>query len=152
MGNRSTLAAPSTTRNPLLNPLVIAMIPRWSEAVPVVADLDVDHMVGLAENEEDANQFRQLWASRDDRPLLLLRCPSEGSLSLGVETVTEIASHHPNRPVGVLLADGPDASGFREERRQRWHRAFAKAVSDAILDVQICEYSGSWAISPPRLR
>lgn len=118
----------------------------------IVAEMDIAHVVAVAENDEDANRFRQLWTSREDRPLLLLRCTSEESLALGVETITEIASHHPDQPIGVFLADGPDASGFREERRQRWHRAFAKAVSDALLDVQICEYSNSWANHPPRLR
>ncbi len=143
---------PSLTGNALLHPVVITMIPRWSEAVGVVSELNADHVVALAETEQDANLMRLHWASREGRPLLLLRCSQEGSAEIATETIVEIAGRHPWSPVGVLLADGPEAPGFREDRRRQWNRAFAKAVTEAVLDVQICEYSRSWATHPPRLR
>lgn len=138
--------------DPLLDPVLIAIMPRWSEAVRIVSEIEVSHAVALAEDEAQAIQFRENWSGHDDHPLLLVRCSPENTLPMAVETVTQIATRSPNRAIGILLADGPDAPGFKESRRRVWNQDFAKSVSGVILDVQILEYSPSWATHRPRIR
>ncbi len=139
-------------RNPLLDPVVVGVLPRWSDAAYVLSEMPVDHALALAADDQQAQRFRQHWSAKEDFPLLLLRCSVENSVSLAVDAVSEIASHGPRGPLSVLLADGPEATGFREEGRKDWNRKFAKALSEAILDVQVFEYASTWATQPPRFR
>lgn len=139
-------------RNPLLEPVLIAILPRWSDAVTVVSELPVDHAVALADSEAQTNRYREHWREKDDPPLLILRCPAEVSACRAVEAVQEIAGRNPKRPVSVLVADGPEALGFRENGRNGWNRRFAKTLAKSLLDVQVFEYTPSWATHPPRIR
>ncbi|MBX7131643.1 MAG: hypothetical protein K1X67_03080 [Fimbriimonadaceae bacterium] len=139
-------------RNPLLEPVLIAVIPRWSDAVTVVSKLAVDHAVALADSVAQSNRYREHWKGKDDPPLLVLRCQAEVSACRAAEAVREIAGRNPKRPVSVLVADGPEALGFRESGRNGWNRRFAKALSKSLLDVQVFEYTSSWATHPPRIR
>lgn len=138
--------------NSLLRPVVIALIPRWSEAANAMSEMPVDYMVGLAETLDQAQMFRAGWAGNQAPPLLLLRCKPSTSLEIGVAAITEISSRNPGRPIAVLVGDGPSTNGFREDHRFAWTREFAKRVSDSLLDVQIHEYAPSWPTHPPRIR
>lgn len=140
----------------ILDPILVAIYPRWSEAVEIVRKASAKapkpiFSVALAESEDQARSFRERW-SGDDEPLLLFRCAKGESASLGAEVIKEIAEQHPTRPIGVLLGDGPDVSGFREERRRDWNRTFARVVSRVLSDVQVFEYVPGWEANPPRIR
>lgn len=139
----------------ILDPILVAVFPRWSEAVEIVRKLTArarpSFAVALAESEDQAKSFRESWDD-DDGPLLLFRCPKGASAQFGSEVVQEIAGHFPGHPVGVLLGDGPDVRGFREGRRGEWNRAFARQVSRCVRDVQVFEYVPDWEATPPRIR
>jgi hypothetical protein len=140
----------------MLDPVLVAVFPRWSEAVPVVCKASAKgplptFAVALAETEDQARHFRKGW-SHDEQPLLLFRCAKGESVTLGAEVVQEIAAQSPGHPVGVLLGDGPDVAGFREGRRDEWNRRFAREISRALNDVQVFEYVPQWEENPPRIR
>ncbi|MCW5941966.1 MAG: hypothetical protein KIS66_07025 [Fimbriimonadaceae bacterium] len=149
---RSKTVDGTTTVKAIQDPVLIALLPRWSDATEVVWRLAFDHAVALAENDAEARSYREQWTGMDDRPLLILRCAPATAVSLGVEVVLEIASRHPGRPIGVLLVDGPEASGYREGRRKEWNHSFGNALVQRLHDIQVFEYALSWATRPPRVR
>jgi hypothetical protein len=139
------------------DPLVILLMPRWSDAVSAVQAgygvIDrVDHAFALAENPEEARLFQAGWSSTPSLPLLILRVPASDSLSWSVDAVAELSKSKDDRPVGVLLVDGPEVAGYADGKRGAWNRAFAEAVHKAVLDSQVIEYSTTWSVSPPKVR
>ncbi len=139
------------------DPLVILLMPRWSDAVPAVqADYGVvdrvDHALALATTDEEADRFQKGWPQSLSLPLLILRLSASDSLAWSVDAVAELSRSREDRPVGVLLLDGPEVPGYVDERRGAWNRAFADAVHKAVLDSQVIEYSTTWSVSPPKVR
>lgn len=141
----------------LLEPVLIAVYPRWSEAADLVRKVMGNHTgdsfsIAFAEGDQTAEEFRKGWPQEEHLPLLLLRCPEQESVGRVVEAIRDIGARKPGRALGILLADGPEVSGFEELRRSDWNNAFAKAVSEAVVDVQVFEYSSTWGTAPPRVR
>ena len=141
----------------LLSPVLVAVFPRFTEATRVVCDLLIsNHMdgfaIGLAETDEQMRLFRAGWPDAGAFPLLLLRCTEFDSVAIGIAAVNELVHRSPPRHAAVLIADGPEAHGFQREGRAQWNREFAREISATVLDVQVFEYSPTWATSPPRIR
>ncbi len=142
---------------PLLDPVLIAVFPRWNEATGVVCDMlrswpQGGFAVALAEDDRQASHFRNGWPEDSLHPLLLLRTRAELSLSTGLDAVSEIMSRQPRRPLAVLIADGPSLPDFVEAKRSVWNREFSRLVAGHFLDVQVFEYAPSWSTAPPRVR
>ncbi len=138
-------------------PICIALIPRWSEAVFTVQHLIIAQpwrwfVIAIAETEQEAVAFRKGWTEAEPMPLLLLRTSPCHSMLDAADAVTEIAASHPGVAVSVLLCDGPQVSGFTERKRRAWNRQFAYHASEQVLDIQVMEYSSSWMRNPPRPR
>jgi hypothetical protein len=108
-------------------------------------------IVALAETSDEVDQFRKRWPE-DGPPLLLIRCPAHSAHNMALEAVVEMSNRRPDGGVAVLLLDGPELSGYQDKNRQTWNRSLAGALEARILDVQVFEYSPSWASSPPRPR
>ncbi len=140
----------------LAEPVLIVIFPRWSTAVEVVRRIAVEwsgprFAVALPERDDQASLFRRSWKD-DSLPLLMVRCFDGNSQTVGVEVVSSLSRQNQGRPLGILLADGPELSGYREERRHVWNRDFARQASIAIQDVQVFEYVSTWSTNPPRIR
>lgn len=138
------------------DPVVIAVFPRWSEAVDISRKIchsssPPSYAIAVPESPEEAQGFRAGW-SDDTVPLLLFPCYHREAVTRGVEAVQEIANQHPMRPVGILLSDGPEVCGFKEGRRAVWNRSFAREVSRKLPDVQVFEFVFDWEENPPRIR
>lgn len=135
----------------LLEPVVILLMPRFTEAAGPCArmlpELTGKHFaVGLYSSKEERDGFYRLW--QGEPPLLLIRHQSWDLMSHAVEVVLEIARNHLGRPIGVIVADGPEVSGFKME----FVRDLGERICDAITDVQVFLYSTSWTVNPPRIR
>lgn len=141
----------------VLDPILVAVFPRFSEATSVVSDVlrgwrSEVFAIALAECEDQAKAFRSSWPHDTPTPLLLLHGKHGESLSTGVAAIAEIVSRRPSRPLAVFVADGPEVDGFKELQRATWNRDFSREVASAVLDVQVFEYTSTWATSPPRVR
>lgn len=142
---------------PLPDPLVVAIYPRWSEACEIVTELITRlpgkvYVAAIAESNEEAIQFREHWHHGDEVSLLLFHARPGDSVPLAADVVMEVSKKHEGRAVGVLIADGPEASGYREMHRRQWNRALASELNEQMADVQVFEYSRNWLTSPPRIR
>ncbi|MBS1724200.1 MAG: hypothetical protein JSS66_14750 [Armatimonadetes bacterium] len=140
-----------------LDPICVAIFPRFSEATGVVSEmlrgwtLEV-FAVALAGSEEQAKAFRSSWPDENAKPLLLLQGKDGELMATGVAAISEIVSRRPSRPLAVFVVDGPEVSGFKEQQRAAWNRDFSREIAAAVLDVQVFEYNTTWATSPPRVR
>lgn len=135
----------------LLEPLIILLMPRWNEAVApcsrILSELTGKRFaVALYATKEEREGFYRVWPG--DPPLLLLPHQNWDHKSHAVEVVLELCRNHPNRPVGILIADGPEVAGFKQE----FAHDLGNRICDALTDVQIFLYSASWTVNPPRIR
>ena len=140
----------------LLDPIRVAVFPRFSEAVGVVGEMAQSwtsdgFSIALPTDQTQAESFRTSWPEDHRHPLLLLHCTSEESIAIGVTAIADIMTRNPTRPLAVFLADGPEVSGFKEGNAKAWNRGFSRALADEILDVQVFEYTPTWAHAPPRV-
>lgn len=141
----------------LLDPICIAVFPRFSEATGVVSEVlrvwrSEVFAIALAESEDEAEAFRLSWPHDNPKPLLLLHGKEGASLSTSVAAISEIVSRWPSRPLAVFIADGPEVEGYKELQRATWNREFSREIASAVLDAQVFEYCPTWATSPPRVR
>lgn len=141
----------------LLDPILIAVFPRVSEATSALPDLKSRwrsevFAIALVESQDQGQAFRSSWPHETPTPLLLIHSKIGASIPTGVAVIAEIASRRPSRPLAVLVMDGPDLIGFKELQRDTWNRDFSREIARAILDVQVFEYTPTWATSPPRVR
>ena len=134
---------------------IILFIPRWTEAVHCLGSLirqfPALRAIALAADEDEARRARRAWPP-EGSPLLLLHDSSAASHNKAVEAVIEMVKMRGPEGVAVLLLDGPELSGYREQARGAWSRAFCRLLGREILDLQVLEYASSWAESPPRPR
>lgn len=143
--------------NDLLSPTVVVVIPRFSEAVKVVVQNVLPHfpsctLVAISSSESESTRYTQLWTSQTDRSLLILREKPETQIQL-LSLLIEVVTHSDiRRPLGVLVADGPDVAQFDSLKRASWNLALAESLSVKFKDLQVVEYSDSWKYSPPRIR
>lgn len=134
---------------------IVLLIPRWTEAVhclgSLVRQFPALRAIALAADEEDFRRARRAWPP-EAMPLLLLHESSAAGQNRAVEAVIEMVKMRGPGGVAVLLLDGPELSGYREQARGAWSRAFSRQLGREILDLQVLEYASSWAASPPRPR
>jgi hypothetical protein len=139
------------------DPLIILLLPRWSEAVAAIQAIyriidEVDYVLAITSGCEEARVIRQRWLDVDDLPLLIARVDPSETVQSAVDAVAEISKANSDRPIGVLLADGPDAPDYWVQKRRQWNRLFAEKLHRTVNDSQVFEYSQTWMLSPPRVR
>ena len=142
---------------PCIEPALIALFPRWTVAAPVVGHIletwpSAVRAVALAESEEEAQLFRDRWRVRDDIPLLLFHTNPRDSVAMAVKVVSQISHQVGDNGLGVLIADGRELPCHNERNRHLWNQRFSREVAKKIVDLQVLEYSASWAKNPPRIR
>jgi hypothetical protein len=101
-----------------LQPCVILLFPRFTEAVATIVEIIVPSAVNcwavaLSGSSEESRQFAAQWPESLSLPLLILRGRAEDQQALATSAVLHIAGQHPTQPVGVLIADGPDVEDYR---------------------------------------
>ncbi len=140
-----------------LKPAVIVLLPRFTEAVPLIVDAGMPRFpecqaVALSSSKEESASYARAWRHQDGVPLLILREGTENHLRLATEAVVEIQHYQRSKPLGIILGDGPEASNFDSLRRSEWNRTLGRTLASEFRDLQIVEYSASWRYSPPRIR
>lgn len=142
---------------PLLEPVVILFAAIHCEAVaPAGEVLDrvagLKYAVGTYASIEERDRFYADWSPSIQTPLLLLRASSDDALAETAGVIREICADHPRRAVAVLVADGPEVSGFKMERRDLFYREMAEMIHRDLADIQVFLYSSTWLSQPPRIR
>lgn len=139
-----------------LAPLIIAVLCRWSPAVPVtIASAkrlsQTWRCVAVPETEEDTKAITRYWeAEMADKALFVIpSADRQASAAAATAAVIQAAKAHPGRPTAVLLTEGEELSG-RDGRR--WCREIASHLDRSLSDVQVYEYSSDWRSRPPRVR
>ena len=141
----------------LLKPAVIVLLPRFSEAVPVIADVVMPRFpecpaIALSSSKDESANYARAWRHREGIPLLILREAADNHIRLAAEAVMAIRHFRRSEPLGLILGDGPEASNFDSLRRNDWNRNLGRILASEFRDLQIVEYSASWRYSPPRIR
>lgn len=141
----------------LLNPLVIVIFPRVSEATRVTIQMVLPkypkcRVIALSAGELDTANYKSLWNSASDRTLLILREKPENHVETTLSAISILQGPDDTRPLGIILVDSADVPRFEEEKRRRWNQTLAERLHKKYRDLQVVEYASSWLYSPPRLR
>lgn len=141
----------------LLEPTVIILLPRYCEATGVTIEQVVPKFPGcsvaaLSSSDEESAKYSVMWGSENPSPLLILRAEPQEQMCVAKEAVVTICRQKNAHSIGLIIADGPEAAGYREFNRKSWDEGLAERISDEILDLQVVEYSASWRFTPPRIR
>ena len=141
----------------LLEPTVVVLLPRCCEATGVTVEQVVPRFPGcmvaaLSSSDEETAKYSAIWGRENPAPLLILRAEQGEHMCLAKEAVTTIARQKKAHSVGLIIADGPEVSSYREHNRKSWDEGLASLLIEEIPDLQVVEYSSSWRFTPPRIR
>lgn len=110
------------------------------------------HAIAVSTSESESVCYRQAWKDTFAVPLLILRDRQGARVEQALSAVAEIAGRANGRAIAILIADGPEVTGYHSDHRDSECARFAEGVHRLCVDSQVFLYSSSWLVRPPRIR